>query len=76
MDIFQIYGQVIDDYRSFTIAGVDIRDERIREKIEGSLDEGRQWPEPCVSLNPMFASGGSIDELISDGLLTEMTQPL
>jgi superfamily II DNA/RNA helicase/very-short-patch-repair endonuclease len=71
VDIFQIHSQLIDDYRSFTTAGVDIRDQRIREEIERTLDEGRQWPEPWVSLNPMFASGGSIDELINDELLTE-----
>jgi ATP-dependent helicase YprA (DUF1998 family) len=71
VDIFQIHSQLIDDYRSFTTAGVDIRDQRIRDEIERSLDEGRQWPEPWVSLNPMFASGGSIDELVGDGLLAE-----
>lgn len=69
MDVFQIHKQLIDDYRGFTTAGVDIRDDRIRAEIEKSLDEGRQWPEPWVSLNPMFASGGSIDELVAEGLV-------
>lgn len=64
MDIFKIHGQLIEDCRSFTTAGVDIRDQRIRDKIERSLDDGRQWPEPWVSLNPMLASGGTIDELV------------
>lgn len=69
MDVFRIHGQLIEDYRSFTTAGVDIRDQRIRDEIEQSLDDGRQWPEPWVSLNPMFASGGTVDELVAEGLL-------
>lgn len=69
MDIFKVHDQLIEDYRSFTTAGVDIRDQRIRVEIERSLDDGRQWPEPWVSLNPMFAPGGTVDELVAAGLL-------
>lgn len=69
MDIFKIHEQLIADYRSFTTAGVDIRDQRIRDEIERSLNDGRQWPEPWVSLNPMFASGGTVDELVAERLL-------
>jgi hypothetical protein len=46
VDIFQVHGQLIEDYRAFTTAGVDIRDQRIRDVIEQALAEGRQWPEP------------------------------
>ncbi|CRZ16949.1 DEAD/DEAH box helicase [Mycolicibacterium neworleansense] len=69
MDIFEVHRKLIDDYRAFTTGGVDIRDERIREVVEQGLADGRQWPEPWVSLNPMFASGGTIDELVTEGLL-------
>ena len=30
---------------------------------------GEQWPEPWLSLNPLFAGGGSISELVTEGLL-------
>ena len=30
---------------------------------------GPQWPDPWLSLNPSFASGGSIAELVAEGLL-------
>jgi hypothetical protein len=32
-------------------------------------EDGGQWPEPWLSLNPNFESGGSVDELVESGLL-------
>lgn len=31
--------------------------------------EGVQWPDPLLSLNPSFASGGSVPDLVDKGLL-------
>jgi hypothetical protein len=42
---------------------VVIDDRRIDEKVSKSLADGDQWPDPYLSLNPSFASGGSVDEL-------------
>ncbi|UVJ40565.1 DEAD/DEAH box helicase [Arthrobacter sp. CJ23] len=50
---------------------MDIEDERIRDAVEKMGDEGRQWPDPWLSLNPSFKSGGCIDELVSRGILHE-----
>ncbi len=69
MDIFDIHGQVIDDYRSFTSSFVDVRDRRIREFVQRQLDAGAQWPQPWLSLNPSFESGGSVTILVEQGLL-------
>lgn len=69
MDIFDIHGQVIADYRSFTSSFVDIRDRRIRQFVQEQLDRGAQWPEPWLSLNPSFESGGSVASLVDSGLL-------
>lgn len=69
MDVFGVHQQLIDDYRSFTTGAVEVRNPRIAEHVRGELARGEQWPEPWLSLNPMFASGGSIDELVADGLL-------
>ncbi len=70
MDVFGVHQQLIDDYRSFTTGVVDVRDPRIKQHVAEELARGEQWPEPWLSLNPMFASGGSIDELVGAGLLT------
>ena len=69
MDVFSIRESLVADYRDFTSAFVDVRDSRIRELVQRQLHEGAQWPDPWLSLNPSFASGGSITELVQVGLL-------
>jgi ATP-dependent helicase YprA (DUF1998 family) len=69
VDAFGIRDRLIDGYRSFTEGSVDIKDERIRSEVEQLGDQGRQWPDPWLSLNPSFKSGGSVDELVSRGIL-------
>lgn len=69
MDVFKIHEQLIDDYRSFTSGSVEVRDRRIRAHVEQQLSEGHQWPDPWLSLNPSFETGGSISQLVAEGLL-------
>lgn len=69
MDVFNVHQQLIDDYKSFTTSSVDIRNPRIKQYVDDQLARGEQWPEPWMSLNPTFESGGSIDELVAQGLL-------
>lgn len=64
-----MHRQLIDDYRSFTMSSVDVRSPRIKQHVDELTARGDQWPEPWLSLNPMFASGGSIGELVNQGLL-------
>jgi ATP-dependent helicase YprA (DUF1998 family) len=69
MDVFEVREQLISDYRSFTGAFVEPRDERIATFLDRQLDVGAQWPDPWLSLNPNFASGGSVSELVDAGTL-------
>ncbi|WP_396905733.1 DEAD/DEAH box helicase [Mycolicibacterium phlei] len=69
MDIFRVHQDLINDYKSFTTSAVVPRDPRIKQYVNDELAEGKQWPEPWLSLNPTFASGGSIDDLVAEGLL-------
>lgn len=69
MDAFEIHRRLISDYRQFTEGFVDIRDERISAVVAQQSALGSQWPAPWVALNPSFAPGGRIDELVSDGIL-------
>ncbi len=69
MDVFQVHEQVIADYRAFTSGFVQVRDRRIAKFVDRQFAEGAQWPKPWLSLNPSFASGGSVADLVRDGLL-------
>lgn len=69
LDIFAVHERLIADYRAFTEGGTVIRDERVREFVSDDLDGKSQWPDPWVSLNPFFASGGTVLELAHSGLL-------
>jgi ATP-dependent helicase YprA (DUF1998 family) len=69
MDVFDVRDKLIEDYRSFTSAFIDPRDERIKQLITERLDSGQQWPDPWISLNPNFESGGTVSELVDQGIL-------
>ncbi|WP_409484301.1 DEAD/DEAH box helicase [Arsenicicoccus dermatophilus] len=69
MDVFAVHEQLIKDYRAFTSGAVEVRDERIKEFVTRQFDDGVQWPDPWVGLNPSFATGGAIPDLVRDGLL-------
>ncbi|WP_433233400.1 protein kinase domain-containing protein [Micromonospora sp. CA-248260] len=71
MDVFGVHRQLIKDYRDFTEGGTVIRDDRIKLFVEDDLSAKSQWPDPWVSLNPFFAAGGSILELVTQGVLHE-----
>jgi ATP-dependent helicase YprA (DUF1998 family) len=69
VDVFKVHEQVIGDYRAFTSGFVQPRDPRIAAFVEEQFAEGVQWPDPWLSLNPSFATGGSVPELVEQGLL-------
>ncbi|MER5454637.1 protein kinase [Micromonospora sp. NPDC002389] len=69
MDVFGVHERLIKDYRAFTEGGTVIRNDRIAAFVEEDLNAKSQWPDPWVSLNPFFASGGSILELLTQGVL-------
>lgn len=69
MDAFKVHRDLVEDYRRFTEGFVGASDPKIREYLEKQSADGRQWPDPWLSLNPSFATGGSVDELAVSGLL-------
>lgn len=69
MDAFKVHRDLIQDYRRFTEGFVGASDARISEFLEKQSADGRQWPDPWLSLNPAFAPGGSVDELVDQGIL-------
>ena len=67
MDVFEVHRRLIRDYKEYTSGSVVIDDPRIEEKVSKSLADGDQWPDPYLSLNPSFASGGTVDDLAVEG---------
>jgi len=71
MDVFALRERLVEEFGSYVRSFIQIADERIRELVDSALREGLLWPEPLIQLNPAFESGGSIDELVAEGLLHE-----
>jgi hypothetical protein len=69
MDVFGVHQQLLADYQAFTAGFTKIHDPRIREHVDQRVANGDQWPDAYLSLNPNFASGGSISELVKQGIL-------
>lgn len=69
MDVFELRDNLIKSYRTYATSFMRIRDDRIRNRVDEALQEGRLWPHPQIGLNPAFRSGGSVDQLVADGLL-------
>ncbi|HNT78246.1 MAG TPA: DEAD/DEAH box helicase, partial [Anaerolineae bacterium] len=69
MDAFQLHRRVIADYDAYVRSFLNIRDDRIRAFVLQRLREGALWPDPLLQLNPAYAPGGSVDDLVRAGLL-------
>ena len=74
MDAFGVLGEVLCDYESFVSGFLDIRDDRVRQKVEKEIEEGLLWPEPWLALNPAFESGGTVAELVDRDVLHPATR--
>lgn len=69
MDVFELRDRLIDDYQAYVQSFIRIRDGRINYYVQESLASGILWPDPLIQLNPSFESGGTIDQLVAEGLL-------
>ena len=71
MDVFELRKRLVSDYRDYTRSFIRIRDPRISGFVDGILDADGFWPEPLLQLNPTFSPGGTIDDLVTEGVLHE-----
>lgn len=69
MQVFDVRDSVVNDYARFTHSAVAPSSRDVADFLDRQAEKGAQWPDPWISLNPSFASGGSISDLISEGLL-------
>ena len=70
MNVFELRKRLVDDYRTYVKSFISIADPRIREYVDKELDENELlWPQARIGLNPAFAEGSWIDDLVRDGVL-------
>ncbi len=69
MNVFDLRDSIVNDYSSFIRGFINIRDRKIVEKVDGYLNSGALWPQPILQLNPTYASGKSVEELVDEKLL-------
>ena len=71
MDVFDLRERLVSDYANYTRSFVVIRDQRIADHVDQELEDGLLWPDPIVQLNPAFEAGGTVEELVAEGLVHE-----
>ena len=64
MNIFDFRDRLVGDYADYVKSFIAIREERIRNQVDQDLAGGFLWHEPSIGLNPSFAKGAWIDELV------------
>ncbi|MEW6363708.1 MAG: DEAD/DEAH box helicase [Acidobacteriota bacterium] len=69
MNVFDLRDRLVADYSSYTRSFIKIADSRISTKVDSELNAGAFWPEPLLQLNPTFQPGGTIDDLVAQGVL-------
>ncbi|MCG0285480.1 protein kinase [Streptomyces sp. PSAA01] len=69
MDVFGIHADLVSEYEDFTKSATVIRDARIEGFVDADLAAKSQWPDPWLSLNPFFADGGQVTDLVRDHVL-------
>lgn len=69
MDVFNLDQFVIDQYKAFSRSFTKIKSPEISSKVNALYDDKRFWPEPLLQINPHYASGGSIRDFVTGGLL-------
>ena len=69
MNIFDFRDRLVGDYANYVRSFITIQDDRIQDRVNAELEEGLLWPEPSIGLNPAFAKGAWIDELVGQQVL-------
>jgi ATP-dependent helicase YprA (DUF1998 family) len=69
MNVFEFRDRLVANYASYINSFIRIREPRIDAVVQENLGSGILWPEPLIQLNPAFAPGAYIDDLVRDGVL-------
>lgn len=67
---------LVDRYARFTRAFGTIRADDLREAVDAEYADGRFWPEPMLALNPRYAPGATLAEMVAADILHPNTAPV
>jgi len=70
-NIFDLHKDIVGDYKLYINSFINIADEKILATVRKDFDSGNLYPEPLVQFNPSFESGGSVEDLVNDGVLVK-----
>lgn len=74
MSVFDLYANLIEDYRRYVQSFLSIADDRIRQFVETKLlEENIFWPDALLQLNPSYRLAQSVDDLAAAGILVPGT---
>lgn len=68
-NVFCFRDQLISEYSSFSRSFSRIAAPDIREEIERQYADGRYWPEPLIQINPNYQRKGTVQQLVTEGVL-------
>lgn len=69
MNIFNFRDALTKDYAEYVRSFIRVGTDDVRATVDAALDEQVLWPEPIVQLNPAYAPGGYVRDLVGKGLL-------
>lgn len=69
MNVFSVHSNIISQYQAYIASFVSVEDERIREKVNQEVANGKLWPEPLIQFNPSFEKGRNLNDLSHKGIV-------
>jgi hypothetical protein len=73
MDVFDLDARLIAQYEAFARSFTKIRSTDLSAKVDEFYAARKFWPEPLIQLNPHYAGGKSVAELVGAGGLAAET---
>lgn len=68
MNILSLYDRLKTSYKDYLSSFVHIKDSRINELVNESIQDETMWPDALVQFNPCFEQGIGVKEMIQKGL--------
>ncbi len=69
MNAFEAHKRIVDTYATYIKSFIDIKDDRIRSRVEEELNSGKLWPDPLIQFNPAYLPGTELKALVDAGVL-------
>lgn len=71
-NVFSFRDQLVGEYSVFSRSFTRIAAPDIRQEVERQYDLGRYWPEPLIQINPNYQRKGTVQQLVSKGVLSNL----